>query len=203
MRNVLLVLMLVACTKTSERTATTGSGGSAAISVVPVPPATPDAAQADAAPPKPVSNDIAIPANHPTSEILITRHCSLSPHPPSTHYWSQATVYDLQARTWTGTSTQGHDRPSPPPRPLEPGELDPDAPTVTKTKGTLPAAKLQTITARLTELLSGGPYPPKYPRSGGSRCTLILAAKGKDPFFSIDRADNEIDDAVTRLMTSL
>jgi hypothetical protein len=198
-RNVLLVLLLVACTKTSERAATTGSAGSAAVAVAPV---TPDAVQADAAA-KPVRDGIAIPADHPTTDILITRHCSLSPHPPSTHYWSQATVYDLETRTWEGTSTQGHDRPSPPPRPLEPGEPDPDAPTVTKTKGTLPAAKLQTITTRLAELLSGGPYLPKYPRSGGSRCTLILAAKGKDPFFSIDRADNDIDDAVTRLMTSL
>jgi len=157
--------------------------------------------------PAPVTNGIAIPANHPTSGILVIHSCSLSPHPPSTFYWSDVTVFDLDAATWTRTRTEGKqaNQDQPPPRAQKPGDPvppDPNAPKVTTTNGGLSLASVATMRKHLADVLEGGPYPPKYPYSGGSRCTLLLAAKGQEPFFRIDRADNEIDDAVTRLLTS-
>jgi len=181
-----------ACTKANERAPSVGSAGSAAVAVKPV---------------TPVKDGIAIPANHPMTGIVISNHCSLSPHPPSTFFWSHLTSYDLDAGTWTSERREGHDRPSStPPIPTMPGDPpapDPDAPKVETANGVLPADRIATIRARLAELLAGGPYPPKYPFSGGSRCTLSLAAKGQPPFFSIDRADTSTDDAVTRLVAAL
>jgi len=196
-RSLALVVLIgaTACTKAHEATPATGSAGSAGSAAVAVKPVTP------------VKDGIAIPANHPTSGIVISNHCSLSPHPPSTFFWSHLTSYDLDAGTWTSERREGHDRPSAtPPIPTNPGDPaapDPDAPKLETANGVLPADRIATIRARLAELLAGGPYPPKYPYSGGSRCTLSLAAKGQPPFFSIDRADREIQDAVTALVVAL
>jgi hypothetical protein len=42
-----------------------------------------------------------------------------------------------------------------------------------------------------------------YPRSGGSRCTLQLHQRDQEPFFSIDRVDQLVDDEVTALFKAL
>jgi len=195
-RSSLVVLAFtVACTKASDPASSTGSAGSAG-----------SGSAAVAVKPRPVRDGIAIPANHPTTNILVTHHCSLSPHPPSTYFYSHVTVFDLEAATWTRTRTEGNEgppQPHPPAKPGDPEPPDPNAPKVETTTGALAADRVATLRKHLADVLAGGPYPPKYPYSGGSRCTLILAAKGQEPFFSIDRADNAIDDAVTQLMTAL
>jgi len=191
----MVIVSAVACTKARESTPSTGSAGSAGSAAVAIKPVTP------------VKDGIAIPANHPTTGIVIANHCSLSPHPPSTYFWSHLTTYDLDAGTWISERREGQDRPpsaaQPPTPPGVPPPPDPDAPKVETASGALPADRLATIRSRLAELLAGGPYPPKYPYSGGSRCTLSLAAKGQPPFFAIDRADRELQDAVTRLTEAL
>lgn len=138
---------------------------------------------------------IAIPKDHPTSGILIDVECSLSPHPPSTYFYSSRTTYDLAAKTWSNHHVEGNESQ----HGVAPNAED--APKTKDTSGTLTPDQIRNGHERLAAILRGGPYEPVYPPSGGGRCTLELYVKGAKPFFSIDRADKQLDDEVTRLMS--
>lgn len=137
---------------------------------------------------------IAIPKDHPTRDILIDVECSVSPHPPSTYFYSSRTTYDLAARTWSNHHVEGNEREN------DVGPTDESAPKTKVTSGELTPDQIRDGHERLAKLLAGGPYEPVYPPSGGGRCTLELYVKGAKPFFSIDRADETIQDEVARLM---
>jgi len=156
-------------------------------------PAAPEAkpVPAAAAPDAPVVDPLAhrhgtVPAKRPAEAIVISYACSLHPHPPSTYFAYSSTSHDLDAGTVTRASSSGSkDTP----------------PSQSSKTDKVPAATTATLRARLADVLAGGPYPPEYPQSGGRGCVLSLLVRGSDePWFSVDRATDELADAITKLI---
>jgi hypothetical protein len=174
----LFVFALVACQKDPTSPTTSSSEDTAAVA--------------------PNKRDyVAVPRDRPNQKILVALDCNRWPHPPDNYFYQSVTTYDLDTSTWSRVKREGNDDPVA----VAPGS---DAePKVETSNGNLDAERVAAIKKRLDAVLKSGPYEPRYPPSGGSRCTLQLLVANEKPFFEIDRADEKPNDEVTKLIAEL